>query len=106
MLQHSLSELFPNIAREDPRLIPSVTLRHECVDMALAAQRICYYVSLSGVIMQSHIIILYELEPSPLHEIQLLLREDVLQTLVIRVHLTVVSDEKMSPCLQRMYYGC
>ena len=74
--------------------------------MVLAAQRISYYVSLSGVIMQSHIIILYELQPFPLPEIQLLLRENVLQTLVIRVHLTMVSDEKMSPCLQRMHYGC
>ena len=74
--------------------------------MALAAQRICYYVSLSGVIMQPHIIILYEFQPSPLPEIQFLLRENVLQTLVIRVHLTMVSDEKMSPCLPRMRYGC
>ena len=74
--------------------------------MALTTQRIGYYVSLSGVIMQSHIIILDELQPSPLPEIQLLLRENVLQTLVIRVHLTMVSDEKMSPCLQCMHYGC
>ena len=74
--------------------------------MALAAQRIGYYVSLSGVRMQSHILILNELQPSPLPEIQLLPREDVLQTLVIRVHLTMVSDEKMSPSLQRMHYGC
>ena len=74
--------------------------------MALAAQRISYYVSLPWVIMQSHNIILNELQASPLPEIQLLLRENVLQTLVIRVHLTVISDEKMSPCLQRMHYGC
>ena len=74
--------------------------------MALAAQRISYYVSLSGVIMQSHIIILNELQPSPLPEIQLLLRENVLQTLVIRVHLTMISNEEMSPRLQGMHYGC
>ena len=77
--------------------------------MALTAQRVSYYVSLFGVIMQSHVIILDELQPSPLSEVQLLLREDVLQTLVIRVHLTMVSDEKMSPCLQClqcMHYGC
>ena len=74
--------------------------------MALAAQRISYYVSLSGVIMQSHIIILNELQPSTLPKIQLLLRENVLQTLVIRVHLIMVSDEKMSQRLQRMHYGC
>ena len=74
--------------------------------MALTAQRVSYYVSLSWVIMQSHIIILDELQPSPLPEIQLLLREDVLQTLVIRVHLTMISDKKMSPCFQRMHYSC
>ena len=43
--------------------------------MALAAQCISYYISLSGVIMQSHIIIFDELQPSPLPEIQLLLCE-------------------------------
>ena len=74
--------------------------------MTLAAQRVCYYVSLSWMIMQPHIIILNELQPSPLPEIQLLLREDILQTLVIRVYLTMVSDEKMSPSLQCMHYGC
>ena len=74
--------------------------------MTFAAQRIGYYASLSGVLMQSHIISFYEFQRSPLPEIQLLLRENVLQTLVIRVHLTMVSDEKMSPCLQRMHYGC
>ena len=36
--------------------------------MALAAQRIGYYVSLPWVIMQSHIIILNELQPSPFVE--------------------------------------
>ena len=74
--------------------------------MALAAQRMGYYVSLPEVIMQSHILILDELQASPLPEIQLLLREDVLQTLLIRVHLTMVFDEKISPCLQCMHYGC
>ena len=74
--------------------------------MALAAQCVSYYVILSGMIMQSHIIILDELQPSPLTEIQLLLREDILQTIVIHVHLKVVSDEKVSPSLQRMHYGC
>ena len=64
--------------------------------MTFTAQRVSYYVSLSGVIMESHIIILDEIQPSPLPEIQLLLRENVLQTLMIRVHLTMVYDEKMS----------
>ena len=74
--------------------------------MALAAQRIGYYVSLSWMIMQPHIIILYELQPSPLPEVHLLLREDVFQTFMIRVYIIMVSDEKMSPCLQYMDYGC
>ena len=79
---------------------------YERVDITLVTQCICYYVSLSGMIMQLHIIILNEIQPSPLPEIQLLLHEDILQTLVIRVHLTMVSDEEMYPCLQRMHYGC
>ena len=48
--------------------------------------------------MQLHIIILYKFQPSPFPEIQLLLSENVLQTLVIRVHLTMISNEEMSPC--------
>ena len=74
--------------------------------MALMAQRASYYVSLSGVIVQFHIIILDELQPSPLSEVQLLLCENILQTLVIRVHLAMVSNQKMSPSLQCMHYGC
>ena len=74
--------------------------------MTLVTQRIGYYISVSGMIVQLHIIILNELQPSPLPEIQLLLREDILQTIVIRVHLTMISDEKMTPCLQCMHYGC
>ena len=74
--------------------------------MALATQCISYKGSLSRVIMQLHIIIFDELQPSPLPEIQLLLREHILETLVIRVHLTVISDEKMSPRGQGMHYGC
>ena len=74
--------------------------------MAFTAQRVSYYVSLSGVIMQFHIIILDELQPSPLPEVQLLLRENILQTLVIRVHLAMVSNQKMSLSLQCMHYGC
>ena len=47
------------------------------------------------MIMQSHVIVLYELQPSPLPEVQLLLREDVLQTLMIRLNITMVFDEKV-----------
>ena len=49
--------------------------------------------------------ILNEFQPSHLPKIQILLREDILQTLVIRVYLTMVSDEKMPPGLQCMYYS-
>ena len=71
--------------------------------MALAAQRIGYYVSLPWVVMQSHIIILYKLQPSSLPKVQFLLGENVLQTLMIRVHITMVSNKVMSPSLQRMH---
>ena len=56
--------------------------------------------------MQLHVIILYELQPSPLPEVKLLLSEDVLQTLVIRVHIAMVSNEEMSPGLERVHHSC
>jgi hypothetical protein len=63
-----------------------------------------YNVRLSRVIMNAEIIILDKLYPSPLTHIQLLLRENILQTLVIGVYLTPVSVEVMTPGLESMNY--
>ena len=40
-----------------------------------------------------------------LHEIQIRLGEDVLQTLVIGEDFTMISNEKVSPGFQCMHYG-
>jgi hypothetical protein len=61
-----------------------------------------YNVRLSRVIMNAEIIILDEFYPYSLKHIQILLRENILQTLVIRVYLTPVSNEVMKPCLEGM----
>jgi hypothetical protein len=61
-----------------------------------------YNVRLSRVIMNAEIIILDEFYPYSLKHIQILLRENILQTLVIRVYLTSVSNEVMKPCLEGM----
>ena len=74
--------------------------------MTLAAQRICYDIGLSGMIVQFHIIILDELQPPPFPEVQLLLCENVLQTLMIRVHVTMIPNKEMSPGLECMHYSC
>ena len=56
---------------------------------ALPTQRICYYVRLPGVVQNLHVVILHQLEPSALSEIQLFLREHILQALVVGIDLAL-----------------
>jgi hypothetical protein len=49
------------------------------------AQSVGYHISLPRVVVDPKIIILDKLQPSPLSKIQVLLCEDVLQTLMICV---------------------
>ena len=70
----------------------------QCIQSTwLSAKRIGYHISLSGVIMDSNIIILYQLNPSSLPHIQLLLRENVLQALVICEDLAAITHKIMTP---------
>jgi hypothetical protein len=52
------------------------------------------------------IIVLNKLHPTALPKVEILLCEYVLQTLMIRVHLTLGSHDIMSPYLKRMHYNC
>ena len=55
--------------------------------------------------MDLTIIILYQLEPSPLSHIQRFLSEDVLQTLVVSKYLATYPIKVMAPYLQSKDYG-
>jgi hypothetical protein len=63
-------------------------------------------IRLTRVIMNLQVIVLNEFQPSVLLQVEILLSEYVLQTLVIGLHLTLGSHNIVSPYLERMHYDC
>jgi hypothetical protein len=76
------------------------------MNMLLSAQGICNQICLARVIVNLQIIILYELQPTALPKVEVLLCEYILQTFMIRLHLTLSPHNIMPPYLKRMHYGC
>jgi hypothetical protein len=76
------------------------------MDMFLSTQGICNQIRLAQVIVNIQIIILYELQPSALPKVEIILSEYVLQALVIGVHLTLGSHNIMSLYFECMHYDC
>jgi hypothetical protein len=70
-----------------------------------SAEGVGNYIGFSRVIMDTKIIVLDELNPSPLSHVQLPLSEDILEALVIGVDITPVSNEIVTPSLESMNYG-
>jgi hypothetical protein len=54
------------------------------------------------MVMNTNVIFLDKLHPCPLPHVQLLLREYILQALVVGVDFTTVSDKIVSPCFEGM----
>jgi hypothetical protein len=77
-----------------------ILLAKGSVTILLATQSIGYNVGLSWVIIDSNVIILNQLEPSALPQIQINLGKNVLETLVVTVNLTSMADEVISPYLE------
>jgi hypothetical protein len=71
-----------------------------------STKSIGYYIGLSRVIVNFKIIILDQFNPSPLPHVQLLLRENILQALMVSVDLAAITHEVMPPCLQSKNYSC
>ena len=74
--------------------------------IALPTQGICYNICLYKMVMKSKIIIFQCLHPSPLPRAQILLSEDVFQTLMIRVHLKLLSIQIVSLSFKGKHYCC
>src|SRR3954469_4191477 len=74
--------------------------------MALTAQRICNNICFTRMILHIPVIVLNQLQPSALPEVQLSLSEDILQALMIHENVTAVPNEIVPPCLQRMNNRC
>jgi hypothetical protein len=70
------------------------------------AEGVCYHVGLPGVVVDFEVIILDQFKPSSLMEVEVRLREDVLQTLVISEDVALVPDQIMPPYFQGVNYGC
>src|SRR4051812_28652899 len=74
--------------------------------ISLTAQGIGHHISLARGIGNIHVEVGCCLEPSLLAEIQVWLSKQILQTLVVGVDLATITDEVMSPQLQRINYCC
>src|SRR3954468_21314433 len=69
------------------------------IDVALTAQHICNDICFARMILHIQVIVLNQLQPSALPDVQLPLGEDILQTLMIREYVTTVTNKIMPPCL-------
>jgi hypothetical protein len=67
------------------------------MNVLLSTQGINNQIRLARVIVNLQVIILYELQPLALPEVEILLSEYILQTLMIRVHLALGSHDIMPP---------
>jgi hypothetical protein len=76
------------------------------VAVLLSAQGIGYDIGLAGMVIDSNVIILNQLQPSSLPQIQICLSKDVLEAFVVTVYFTSMIDEVMPPYLKGMHYCC
>src|SRR3954462_14661090 len=74
--------------------------------VSFAAQGIGHYIGLARGVRNIHVEIGYCLEPSLLTKIQVWLSKKILQTLVVGVNRATITEEVMSPQLQRINHRC
>src|SRR3954466_9259825 len=79
-------------------------LNFKFTTIGFATQGIGHHISLARGIGNIHVEVGYCLEPSLLAEIQVWLSKEILQTLVVGVDLTTITDEVMSHKLQCINY--
>jgi hypothetical protein len=71
-----------------------------------STQSISDQVCLSGMIVDPMVIVFDKIEPSLLFEIKIQLHEDVLQTFVIYINLTLLAHDVMSLDLESVNHSC
>src|SRR4051812_16872485 len=74
--------------------------------VSFVAQGIDHHISLARGIRNIHVEVGYCLEPLLLTKIPVWLSKQVLQTLVVGVDLAMITEEVMSPQLQRINHRC
>ena len=67
-------------------------LEQQCISKHLSTKCICNNISLAGMVMNFHVVVFDQLQPSPLPKVQVRLGEQILQALVVRIHLTAITD--------------
>jgi hypothetical protein len=58
------------------------------------------------MVVDSEIIILNQLQPSTLPQIEICLSKDELEAFVVTVYFTLMTDEIMPPYIKSMHYYC
>jgi hypothetical protein len=74
------------------------------VAVLLSAQGIGYDIGLARMVVDSDVIILNQLQPSSLPQVQIHLGEDILETFVVTVYFTTIIDEIVPPYLKSIHY--
>jgi hypothetical protein len=74
------------------------------MNVFLPTQGICNQIHLAWVIVNFQIIIFNKLQPTALPKVEIL--QYLLQTLMIRIYLTLGSHDIMSPYLKCMHNSC
>jgi hypothetical protein len=74
------------------------------VAVLLLAQGVGYDIGLAGMAVDFEVILLNQLQPSSLPQIQICLSQDVLEAFVITLYFLSMIDEIMSPYLKSVQY--
>jgi hypothetical protein len=73
---------------------------HQVVAVMLVTQSVGYDVCLAGVVVNVQVVVLDQLQPPSLSQVQLRLGEDILQALVIGINVALVSHQIVPPYLE------
>jgi hypothetical protein len=84
-----------HIEKYDPHAVQIRNQRHRCPRNTILTKSIRNHIGLRRVILNCKVIVLYQLKPSTLPHIQLLLHEHIYETLMISIDITSLSIDIM-----------
>jgi hypothetical protein len=84
------------IAKCDPHVVQIKNQRHHYPRNTSPTKSISNHIGLPRVILNCKVIVLYQLKSSTLPHIQLLLRQNIFETLMISIDITSLTIEVMS----------
>ena len=75
-----------------------IRLENQTVAICFSAQRVSNHISLAWSILDTRIVLLNHFDPSSFPEVEIVLSEDVLETLVISENVHFSSQQEKSAC--------